>query len=90
MGISGKDWIRLQQRHRRGDEEYVSVTWMDNCASLLENRGRGGNMASRSAHSVSEQSMQWAADARHVVYCNALHCPTLYCTVLLRGTWETT
>ena len=56
---------------------------MDNCASLLENRGRVGNMASRSAQ-VSEQGMQWAADARHIVYCNALHCPKLYCIVLLR------
>ena len=24
-GINGKDWIRLQTHHRRGDEEYVSV-----------------------------------------------------------------
>ena len=35
MGISGKDWIRLQQRRRGGDEEYVCH--MKNCASLLEN-----------------------------------------------------
>ena len=40
MGISGKDWIRLQQRRRRGDEGYVCH--MNNCASLLENRRQGG------------------------------------------------
>ena len=52
MGISGKDWIRLQQRGRRGDVEYVCH--MHNCASLLENRGRGGNMASRSAQCLGK------------------------------------
>ena len=52
MGISGKDWIRLQQRRRQGDEEYVCH--MNNYASLLENRGRGENMASRSAQCLSK------------------------------------
>ena len=33
MGISGKDWIILQQRRRRGNEEYISVAWITVSAS---------------------------------------------------------
>ena len=74
-GTSGKDWRRRQQRRRLGDE-YISCH-MENTVV------RRGNMASRSAR-VPERGMQWAAHARHVVYCTALdwtvlHCPAQYC-----------
>ena len=81
-GISGKDWIRLQQRRRLGDEEYTCR--METIVSASSPTVvRRGNMASRSAQ-VSERGMQWAAHARHVVYCTALDCTTRSCTVLSR------
>ena len=81
-GISGKDWIRLQQRRGLGDEGHLCRMEMIVSASSTT-VVRRGNMASRPAQ-VSEQGMQWAAHARHVGYFTALHCTTLYCTVLLR------
>ena len=87
-GISGKDWIRLQQRRRLGDEECISVVWR--WLYQPPRQPWSDEETWRLAQLVSKRGMQWAAHARHAVYCTALDCTTLSCTVLLSWTWENT